>query len=190
MQLFSVLFGVRIRHMKVFIKFFLNFGFSFFLSHPCQAQNSVWSSGPWNSKDGSTSESRETSGSEAREAQDFKNNVMALKNKRDADISALIKERDAKLKAMTDDYNKVTQADLVQINKDKAQIQKNIVMGQDMAKAKALLAQEERVFEQKTAVMQQQISNVKLIYDQQLQRLVMAYAQQFEILKQQAATEH
>ncbi len=166
--------------MRTLLKTALVFVFLFSGINFCRAEG-VWSSGPWNP--------REPSGSEAKAAADFKNNLTALKNKRDSEVNALIRERDAKIQEMVDGLNRMNQAGVAQFNSDKARIQKEMLAGKNMAKEQAMLARQQQSLAQKSTLIQQQINNVKTVYDQQIQALVAAYAQQFEILRQRMATE-
>ncbi len=135
--------------------------------------------GPW--------EAQEKPGAEA---QEFKNNVMELKNRRDTEIAALIKQRDGKIQELLNTLKQTTQADITQINKDQQYIQQNKLKGKTLAKAQTALRQEELALNQKSLVIKQEIKAVGEIYDQQIQRLIQAFAKQFELLQQQMSTEH
>ena len=122
------------------------------------------------------------------EAQAFKKNVEQLKSKRDDDIAALLKERNAKIQALQDAFKELSQKEVAKIKQDKQAIQQRMMQGQDMKKAQALLMQQEQALRQQSLNIQKQANTIKLTYDQQIQKLTQAYAQQFAILQQQMPT--
>ena len=155
---------------------------SFFLLITAASRAKKWgTNGPW--------EAQEKPRSEAAEAQQFKNNVQQLKDKRDAEIAALVKERNAKIQALQDGLKKMTQEKIAKIKKDKQYIQQKMALGQDMTKSQAMLMQEEQALMKQSLAVQQQADNIKTVYDQRIRSLTQAYAQQFSILQQQFSTE-
>jgi hypothetical protein len=137
----------------------------------------------------SVKESREKPGDEAQEAQQFKDSVMQLKNKRDADINELIRQRNAKIQSLMDQFKTLSQKGAAKIQQEKNFIQLQASQGKDVSKAKAVLMQEEQALMKESMAVQQQVNTIKAAYDQQIQKLSQAYAQQFAVMQQQMTTE-
>ena len=118
-------------------------------------------------------------------SQEYKNKITQLKNQRDAEIAALIRQRDSQMLTLQQKMTQVMRDDISKINKDKAIIEQKMRQGQDMKGPLRLLAQQEQAMRQKSAALQQQINKIKLTYDQQIQKITQAYAQMFTNLQQQ-----
>lgn len=114
----------------------------------------------------------------------YQEQLTALKNRRDTEIAALIKQRDAQLLALQQQLKNMVQGDISQIRKDQIQIQQKIRQGQDMSAARKMLAQQEQIAVQKSNALQVQINKIKLNYDQQIEKVAQAYAQTFANLQQ------
>ena len=121
--------------------------------------------------------------------QEYQKKINDLKIRRDADVAALVKQRDAQVLALQNQMKQLVQNDIALINKDKARLEQRMNRGEDMKRNLQILRQQEQTVIMKANALQQQIGKLTAAYGQQIETITRSYAKLFSDLQQQMMTQ-